>query len=110
MEKRELMPGMVVKTKDGKRYLVAVINRMECLIGKEDAILLSSYTEDMECMHPDSDIVEVYEQAIRPMQDILDMVGEPIWERKEKVKEITAEEAFRTLREHYGCSVRIMEE
>lgn len=110
MKKRDLMPGMVVKTKDGKRYLVAVINRMECLIGKEDTILLPSYTEDMECMHPDSDIVAVYEQAIRPMQDILDMVGEPIWERKEKVKEITAEEAFRTLREHYGCSVRIMEE
>lgn len=110
MGKRDLMPGMVVKTKNGKRYLVAIVNGVECLIGKEDTISLSAYTEDMECRYPDSDIMVVYEQNIRPMQDILDMVGEPIWERKEKVKEITAEEAFRTLREYYGCSVRIMEE
>ena len=110
MKKSNLKLGMVVKTKDRKRYLVAEINGCRCLIGKEDTILLSAYTEEMKGMDPDNDIVAVYEQGIRPMEDILDMLGEPIWKSEVESVEITAAEAFRVLREYYGKEIRILEE
>ena len=108
MKKGDLKLGMVVKTMNEERFLIAEINEKRYLIGEEDAVSMEEYEEDMSYPIPDYDIIEVYEQCERPMKDILNMLGELIWKREE-VKEITAEEAFRVLREHYGCSVRVME-
>lgn len=109
MKKNDLKLGMVVKTMNGERFLIAEINGKRYLIGEEDSISMEEYEEDMSYPIPDYDIVEVYEQCGRPLKDILNMLGEMVWKREE-VKEITVTEAFRILKEHYGCSIRIMEE
>ena len=110
MKKSDLELGMVVKTQNGQRFLIAEFRGKRHLIGEEDSISMEEYAEDMSYPIPDYDIIEVYEQCGRPVADIFNMLGELIWKRTGEIKEITAAEAFRALKEHYGCSVRIMEE
>ena len=43
------------------------------------------------------------------LKDILDHPGTLIWSREPNEREISSEEAFKILKEHYGCDVKIKE-
>lgn len=115
MKKKDLKSGMVAETRNGVRWMILKKTRRD---GTKRMILASNYEmqkiEDYnydltyECV-PDYDIMKLFFPAEGPIQKMLESNENKLWERKE-TKEITAEEAFRVLREHYGEPVSIAEE
>lgn len=101
----DLKDGMIVEVMDGSRQLF--------LNGKFHAYdtgfvgiqqdLTNSYGRLF-------DVVKVFAPSqCKGFQNMLDNPGELLWKRKE-VKEISAEEMFKVLSEHYGCDVKIKKE
>lgn len=115
MKKSDLKSGMVVEYRDGRRRLVIWMEEMKKLVfvGGDGWTGEGSYNDDLTSQnYPELDIVKVY-QLVKGFRfgEMMDVgQGELIWSREDDSKEITAEEAFRILEEHYGCRVKIMKE
>ena len=115
MKKKDLKSGMVAETRNGVRWMILKKTRRD---GTKKMILASNYemqkiedyNDDLTYESvPDYDIMKLFFPVEGPIQKMLESSENQIWSRKE-TKEITAEEAFRVLREHYGERVSIAEE
>lgn len=106
--KDDLKTGMRVTTRDGEIFTVYG-ERLLAIDGSE-----SIYNYYMDLTHwnnSDFDIVEVHDinKNVASFRDILDYPGKLIWSRESNEREISSEEAFKILKEHYGCDVKIKE-
>lgn len=115
MKKKDLKSEMVAETRNGVRWLVLEktgrggTKRM-ILASRHEMLEIEDYSDDLTYKWvPDYDIMKLFFPAGGPIQRMLESSENLIWSRKE-TKEITAEEAFRVLREHYGEPVSIAEE
>lgn len=112
MKKKDIVSGMVAETRNGVRWMVLKKDRRSGMILASMLKMLDmdSYCDDLTYGNiPDYDIMKLFFPAEGPIQKMLESNENKLWERKE-TKEITAEEAFRVLREHYGEPVSIAEE
>ena len=109
MKKSDLKNGMIVKLRNGERYMLIDFKGEMWFIGQKEIGSIREYGENLKNQQEEFDIMEVYDQEPRPLRDITNVVGRVIWRRGKETKEITAAEAFRVLREHYGQDVKIME-
>lgn len=102
----DLVTGMVVHTRS-EGNLMVYGNR---LIDQDGFIPRIDYNEDLksEDGRSEFDIMKVtgIELNAPNFKQVLKGNGPVIWERKEE-KEISAEEAFRILSDHYGCEVKV---
>lgn len=86
MKKSSLESGMVVKTKDGKKYLLVAVRAELVLVGKEEWTTLRNYREDLlHDIYEDLDIVEVYATNGGPFNRMIEL-GRLIWKRENKKK------------------------
>ena len=110
--KSDLKTGMVVETRNGNRYMVYESRLLRHLNYAE----LNNYDQNMKCISDeDFDIVKCFDihsnaysigDIISPgCNSDLDL----LWERKPEEKVISSAEAFKVLKEHYGCDVKIKE-
>ena len=111
MKKSELKNGMTVELANGDRRLVMVIDEELILLGERSAIIGKCYREDLtNTYYEQLDIAKVYKNAPLSLGLILEASEQLLWQREDNTKEISVSEAFRILREHYGCDVKIMED
>lgn len=110
MKKSDLKSGMVVETRNGNRYLLVEHRGKIFLLGYDGFNYMSSYEEDLTMIsNPDYDIDKVWNGFPSSFKYLAAFDPErAVWTREE-TREITAEEAFRILKEHYGCPVKIMD-
>lgn len=110
MKKSDLKSGMTVETRGGERYMLVEVSGEIFLLGYEGFTCMHLYEEDLTMIsNPDYDIVKVWNILPAHLEALKDFEDEQaIWIREE-TREITAEEAFRILKEHYGCPVKIMD-
>lgn len=109
--KADLKTGMVVETRNGNRYMVYGTH----LVRNLNHVDLNNYDQNMKCVsNNDFDIMkcfDIYDDAysiediISPNKFYLDL----LWKRKPEEKVISSNEAFKVLKEHYGCDVQIKE-
>jgi len=105
--KDDLKTGMTVTTRDGEIFVVYG----EHLLVLDGVEPIGNYRTDLtHCNLSYFDIVEVHDfnKNVTSLKDILCDLGKLIWKRK-KEREISSEEAFKILKEHYGCDVKIKE-
>ena len=105
--KDELKTGMTVTTRDSEIFVVYG----EHLLAIDGFESIHNYYIDLtHCDDSYFDIVEVHDinKNVTSLKDILYNPGKLIWSRL-KEKEISSEEAFKILKEHYGCDVKIRE-
>lgn len=106
--KDDLKTGMIVKTRSDKIFAVFGGN----LLIHDGFEPIDKYSIDLIHKNNHSyDIVKVYDinDKIDSLKKILDQPGKLIWEREPEKREISSEEAFKILKEYYGCDVRIKE-
>ena len=105
--KDDLKTGMSVTTRDGEIFVVYG-EHLLVLDGFES--IHNYYIDLTHCDDSYFDIVEVHDinKNVTSLKDILYNPGKLIWSRL-KEKEISSEEAFKILKEHYGCDVKIRE-
>lgn len=111
MELNDLRTGMIVKTRDGKCYIVmrdfAGVRDILAGLSDSDNITnsyteLSYYNQDMKHnLLPELDIVSVYTSYSHG----IDISKKLLWQR-EKYKEVTMQE----IEEQFGCKVKIVGE
>lgn len=106
--KDDLKTGMRVTTRDGEIFTVYG-ERLLAIDGSES--IYNYYMDLTHCNNSDFDIVEVHDisKNVASFRDILDYPGKLIWSREPNEREISSEEAFKILKEHYGCDVKIKE-
>lgn len=105
--KDDLKTGMTVKTRCGDRLAV----HGKCLLGEDESYYLYTFSSDLKCnFDKDLDILAINDinEEVTCLGDILCYPGKLIWSRP-KEREISSEEAFKILKEHYGCDVKIKE-
>ena len=105
--KDDLRTGMTVTTRGGEIFVVYG-EHLVVLGGFEP---IGNYSTDLtHCDYSYFDIVEVHDinKNVASLKDILYNPGKLIWSIL-KEKEISSEEAFKILKEHYGCDVKIKE-
>lgn len=107
--REDLKDGMMCEMRNGKRMLWlagAMRDYNEWCSATEKDLLTGKYGYD------EFDIVKVGYPDFNNNKTIKGALNsnfkEVIWERKEE-KEISSDEAFRVLKEHYGCDVKIKE-
>ena len=101
----DLETGMVVHTRS-EGNLMVFGDRMIDQYGFTDCV---DYNEDFKSRYFSTfDIMKVtgLDPDAGTFEEVLKGKGPVIWERKEE-KEISAEEAFRILSDHYGCEVKV---
>ena len=106
--KDDLEDGMMLELRNG--------SKMIWLYGHKVGPLSwgSETHDDLTGFHYETDIVKVgYPDMNKATEGSLEYIlnldfSEILWERKEE-KEISSEEAFAVLKEHYGCDVKIKE-
>lgn len=114
MKKSDLRSGMVVETRGGWRGLVVEFPDGLEAISNNCVLGLDYYASDLKReVDSESDIVKVYNPGVISAGQLLpgnfhSYMKSLIWERND-TKEISSEEAFRVLKEYYGCDVKIME-
>lgn len=107
--KADLKTGMVVETKNGNKYMVYG----DRLVRSNYFNKLSCYDNDLKNKNnEDYDIIRCFDinsACINCIEDILNIRGgkKILWERKPEEKIISSDEAFKILKEHYGCDVKI---
>lgn len=105
--KADLEDGMMVEQRDGSRWiwLYGALRRKSvwCSGTKEDLTGESEALDIVKIGYPEIDSVKGHLEAILESD-----FSEILWERQEE-KEISSEEAFAVLKEHYGCDVKIKE-
>jgi hypothetical protein len=111
MKKSDLRNGMTVELATGDRRLVMMVNRGMILMGEYCSTLSDAYREDLtNTFSQKLDIVKVYKNEPTSLEQMLEASDQLLWRREDNTKEISASEAFRVLKEHYGCDVKIMED
>ena len=103
MTKKDLKTGMVVETKDGRRYLVLA----ECqhLAGMKRNMEYETHKDDLTYYKDDLTICKVYKPSMSNLEEMLNNPGDPIWKREE-AKEHTLAEIEKLL----GYPVKIVKE
>lgn len=104
MTKKDLRTGMVVETKEGKRYLV--LAECEKMVGIDYYMEYESHTDDLTYYEDRLTIVKVYKPTVLSLNSMLEYPGHPIWERKKEPKEHTLSEIEKLL----GYPVKIVKE
>ncbi len=111
MKKSDLRNGMTVELANGNRRLVMMIDEELFLIGECSNLSAEFYREDITNPYSkDLDVVKVYKNEPTSLEQMLEASDQLLWQREDNTKEISVSEAFRILREHYGCDVKIMED
>lgn len=100
-DKSYLKTGMVVKTRRGEKFIVIGDRIVGEQAWAEIGWLGSSESNEIMEVYAVSDSVTGLDTILHEQE-----LGTLIWTC---AKEISADEAFRVLREHYGCNVRIKE-
>lgn len=86
MKKSDLRSGMVVKTKEGMKYLLIEAREELILVGKEEWTTLRHYRDDLlHDIYNDLDIVEIYATNHGTFNDMIEF-GRLIWKRENKKK------------------------
>lgn len=105
--KDDLEDGMMIEQRDGSRWI--------WLYGalRRNSVWCSGTKEDLTGERKALDIVKIGYPEIDSLKGHLEAIlesdfSEILWERTEE-KEISSEEAFAVLKEHYGCDVKIRE-
>ena len=107
----DLKTGMIVETRHHEPYMVYG----ECLINVSGYEPLINYTNSLyHRINTDFDIIRVFDisNMVHNTTDICKYLGDLLWERESKEPEekvISSDEAFKVLKEHYGCDVKIKE-
>ena len=107
----DLKTGMIVETRCHGPFMV-YDKRLINASGHEPLI---NYTIDLyHRTNRDFDIIRVFDisNMICNTTDLCKYLGDLLWERKSKEPEervISSDEAFKVLKEHYGCDVKIKE-
>ena len=107
----DLKTGMIVETRCHESYMV-YDKRLINTSGYEPLI---NYTIDLyHRTNRDFDIIRVFNisNMVCNTTDLCKYLGDLLWERKPKEPEekvISSDEAFKVLKEHYGCDVKIGE-
>ena len=111
MKKSDLRNGMTVELANGDRRLVMAIDGELIFLGRNSSFKGEHYREDLtnECFEK-IDIVKVYKNVPTDFEGMLESNDRLLWQREDNTKEINVSEAFRILKEHYGCDVKIMED
>lgn len=112
MRKKDLKSGMIVELQNEERYLLVRFDNGLHGVGQISELNLDEFNDDLTCGGASKyDIVKIYlPEDVVSFNDFMDVFRcREIWSRDES-REISAEEAFRVLREHYGCNVKITEE
>lgn len=97
--KNDLKDGMIVETKEGKRYMIM----KDMCVGSTCYMSLRTHNDDLTYdFSRDLDIMKVYENnADGSFVHLIKNPGRLIWSRNENIKEITAEEAAQLLKEKF---------
>ena len=104
----DLKDGMMCEKRDGTRmlWLAEAMRDYDCWCsGTQEDLTTVGTNSDHDIVkvgYPDFDRYRVISDVLRGE------FKEVIWERREE-KEISSDEAFRVLKEHYGCDVKIKE-
>lgn len=111
MKKRDLRNGMTVEYANGSRRLVMIIDGELIFLGECNSFKGEYYREDLTNEYSEElDIVKVYKNVPTSLEEMLKESDQLLWQREDNTKEISVSEAFRVLKEHYGCDVKIMED
>lgn len=111
MKKSDLKNGMTVELATGDRRLVIVIDGELFFLGEYGNLSAEFYREDITNPYSkDLDVTKVYKNAPTSFEEMLEASDHLLWRREDNTKEISVSEAFRILKEHYGCDVKIMED
>lgn len=111
MKKSDLKNGMTVEYANGNRRLVMMIDGELIFLGECNNLSANYYREDLTNKHSEElDIVKVYKNVPASLELMLEESNQLLWRREDNTKEISVSEAFRVLKEHYGCDVKIMED
>ncbi len=111
MKKSDLRNGMTVELANGAQRLVMMIDEELIFIGKFSNLKGECYREDLTNEYSEKlDIVKVYKNVPTSLEEMLKVSDQLLWQREDNTKEISVSEAFRVLKEHYGCDVKIMED
>lgn len=109
--KSDLKTGMIVETKNGKRYMVygARLLKNHCCLSLNgyDDRLNHSYNEKFDivkCFDINTTCITCIEEIFKSAND-----DNILWQRKSEEKVISSDEAFKILKDHYGCDVKIKE-
>ena len=111
MKKSDLRNGMTVELATGDRRLVMMIDGELFFLGEYSSLSAERHREDLTNLYSKNlDVVKVYKNAPTSLEEMLKESDQLLWQRGDNTKEISASEAFRVLKEHYGCDVKIMED
>ena len=111
MKKSDLKNGMTVELANGNRRLVMMIDGELILLGECSSLEADYYREDLTNEYSEKlDIVKVYKNVPTSLERMLEESDRLLWQREDNTKEISTSEAFRILKELYGCDVKIMED
>lgn len=105
--KDDFKTGMTVEVRCGSRFVVWG----EYLIRYDGHDLIENLNDQLYNINSDEyDIMAIFDvnKELWDLNCIVTHPGKLIWKRKEE-KEISSEEAFKVLKEHYGCDVKIKE-
>lgn len=107
----DLKTGMIVETRAGNQYMVYG----DRLLRNQTHLMLSDYYDDLNYFYDkEFDIVKCFKidtTCIGCIEDVFKNADDNhiLWERKPEEKVISSDEAFKVLKEHYGCDVKIKE-
>lgn len=111
MKKSDLKNGMTVELANGNRRLVMMIDGELILLGECSSLEADYYREDLTHAYSEKlNITKVYKNEPESLELMLEESDQLLWRREDNTKEISVSEAFRVLKEHYGCDVKIMED
>lgn len=102
---------MIIETKRRVKYLLVLIKNQLYALNENQQFYLSlkNYTEDLTHKFDETyNIMKIYEVEANSFYYMFTKLCSDnlIWERKEE-NIISSEEAFKILKEHYGCDVKI---
>lgn len=109
--KADLKTGMIVEVRNGNKYMVydnrLLRNQVHLMLDDYNDELYYFYDDDfniVKCFKIDATYIGCIEDVFKNADD-----NHILWERKPEEKVISSDEAFKVLKEHYGCDVKIKE-
>lgn len=109
--KADLKTGMIVEVRNGNKYMV-YDNR---LLRNQVHLMLNNYNDELNYFYgEDFDIVKCFKidaTYIGCIEDVFKNADDNhiLWQRGPEEKVISSDEAFKILKDHYGCDVKIKE-
>lgn len=109
--KADLKTGMIVEVRNGNKYMVyddrLLRNHFGLNLGNYDDKLNHYYNKEFDivkCFNIDASFICCIEEIFKNTGD-----DNILWQRGPEKKVISSDEAFKVLKEHYGCDVKIKE-